>query len=429
MNPPASAVYPAYMVVPMDHKTARRRRPLWHYLAGVLFIISATGLLRLGNKGHFEHTVGRVPYSKHGPSSCFDPVNWTIPADGSADDSSYHASTSMIFPIDSQEIRFVADGALQYGDFEVSQDNHEHSDSVIVNVDVAYSHPDALDEATVCRTHPDESKWGLAIFTPHWSAPHLDRSLRFRIHLRLPAATPGKTLRLNALRTHLPLFTHRLPALADSVYFDSIKLKSENAPIQADSLRGNRIWFSSRNGVIEGNFTASDLLDLHTANAHIDVHAELINGNASTTRLFLTTSNARINGEITLISNTSAATEGNFHVVARSLNAPLKLAFEDAPVDSSLTVTASTSNSPARVALHSTFEGVFDLMSSSIFRPEVDLGPVDDPAERGRTRQVRFSTQKGTRRSGSVSWGKGDGATSGGRVVVETTNAPLSLVL
>ena len=73
-----------------------------------------------------------------------------------------------------------------------------------------------------------------ALQTPHWGAPHLDRNLRFHIHLRLPAAYPGSPLKVNALSTHLPIFSHHLPELAETVYFDFLDLKSQNAPIKAD---------------------------------------------------------------------------------------------------------------------------------------------------------------------------------------------------
>ncbi len=130
---------------------------------------------------------------------------------------------------------------------------------------------------------------------------------------------------------------------------------------------------------------------------------------------------------MSLISNTSSASEGNFHVVGRTSNAPLSLTFVDAPVDSSLSLAASTSNSPARVVLHKTYEGTFDLASSLVFRPEVEWSPVNDPTERDRHRRVRLDATKGTRVHGGVSWE--EGGEDRGSAVIETTNSPLRLVL
>lgn len=102
------------------------------------------------------------PY-KYGPWQCSDVVNWTMPADRSGE-LPYHAQASVTLPISAEELHFVADGSLQYGDFEVSQDVDVVADSAVVDIDVAYRHPDAIEEATVCRTHPSDDKWGLGIF-------------------------------------------------------------------------------------------------------------------------------------------------------------------------------------------------------------------------------------------------------------------------
>ncbi|KAI0753380.1 hypothetical protein C8Q80DRAFT_1249886 [Daedaleopsis nitida] len=443
MNPPA--VYQAYMVIPMDHPRIASRRRFWHLLACAFLSFVALHLLLWGNRSHLKRTLGRTTYAKDGLSQCWDPVNWTSTTDLSGE-SPYRARTTLTLPLSAKELLFTADGALQYGDFEVSQDVDVLSENVFVDIDVAFQHPDALSEATVCRTHANEGTWGLGIFTPHWTAPHLDRSLRFHIHLRLPTATLREPLKVNSLSTRLPQFSHRLPELIDSVHFDSIKLKSQNAPIIVDvgvnatsesaapcsrllvqSLAGDRIWLNTRNGLIAGRFTASSLLDVSTANAPISVSAALLNAGESTTNLFLKTTNGRIDAQVSLTSNTSES-GGTFHVVARSSNAPLTLTFVDAPADSTLSMTASTSNAPAHVTVHKTFEGSFDLASSSGFRPEVEWAPVGDPAGHNRTRRVVLDmARKASGKRGTVSWEETGKAK--GRVVVETTNAPLRLVL
>ncbi|KAI0753363.1 hypothetical protein C8Q80DRAFT_1096622 [Daedaleopsis nitida] len=423
-------MYQAYIeVIPVDHPRPARRRRFWQLLACAVLSLVAMHLL-LGSNSRTKG-LGRLPY-KYGRSQCSDAVNWTITTD-SLGDYEYHASTSFSLPLTAADLHFVAEGSLQYGEFEMSHDVDLVSDSALIDVSVEYQHPDAIAEATVCRLHPSEEQWGLGIFTPHWGAFHLDRNLKFRIHVHFPATSSHGPLKLNSLSTHLPLFAHQLPDLANSLHFASVKLVTENALITADSIAGDRVWCTTKNGAIRGNFTASTSLDLYTSNAPIDVSARLINGGGDPSHLFLKTSNGRVDGSIALASNGTDPASTAFHVVARTSNTPLALAITAAPPDSALTLTASTSNGPADVALPRAFAGMFDLASSSVFRPTLDWSPAaagdSDPAGRGRQRRVRLDPLKGraSRLRGSVSWEDGD--EERGRVAVETTNAMLTVTL
>ena len=111
----------------------------------------------------------------------------------------------------------------------------------------------------------------------------------------------------------------------------------------------------------------------------------------------------------------------------RTSNAPLHLQFFDAPVDSALGLQAETSNSPAEVSLHKTFEGEFELASSLFFVPEVQWHPVDDPAGRGRERRVSVGQVSRSHVRGNVGWDEDGGRR--GDVSVKTSNAPLRLFL
>ncbi|KAI0800275.1 hypothetical protein C8Q74DRAFT_1364043 [Fomes fomentarius] len=425
MNPPA--LFQAYIeVIPVDRPSNARRRRLWQLLACV--VLSIVGLhLLLGTNGPTSHVLRHIPY-KYGPSQCSALVNWTAPMDH-VGDFAHHASATVTLPLSAQQLHFVAEGSLQSGDFAVSHDSDVPSGFAVINVNVGYRHPDALEEATVCQTHPDDTTWGLGIFTPHWRAPHLDRNLKFHIRLRLPSTEPGAPLQLGTLSTSLPLFSHSLPDLADSVHFDSVRLKTENSLIKTESVTANRIWFSTKNGAIRGGrLTATSSLDLYTTNAPITVSASLVNDDSMRpSYLSLKTSNGRIDGEISLTSNTSGSASGDFRVVARSSNTPLTLTFVDAPADSALSLSASTSNAPTHVTLHKTFEGTFDLSSSSVFRPQVDWTPADDPTDGIRRRRVRLDTVKGSRVRGGISWV--EGGEDRGQVVLETTNSLLRLTL
>ena len=137
-----------------------------------------------------------------------------------------------------------------------------------------------------------------------------------------------------------------------------------------------------------------------------------------------------IDSQLGLYSNTTNATGGAFTVNARTTNSPMKLSFVDAPADSALHADAGTSNSPAQVQLHETFEGAFSLTTSRFLRPVVEWErDVEDPAGRGRERTVRVNEVKDSLVTGNVFWGKKEGAKARGTVRVSTTNSPLRLLL
>lgn len=214
------------------------------------------------------------------------------------------------------------------------------------------------------------------------------------------------------------------------------------------SLTGDMIHISNQNGQIQGTFNTSKSLYLSTHNAPINVHASLTNNNAGpfdTTQLIMRTTNgyapqpslpvqklilwlcSRISSDITLSSRAQDRTGGQFRVNAHTSNAPLELIFVDAPVDSMLTTSAQTENAPARVVLHKTYEGAFDLVSSTFFRPEVQWDDVEDPKGTGRSRTVAIEPGvSSTAVRGSVTWEERPGA---GNVSVRTSNSPLRLLL
>ena len=137
---------------------------------------------------------------------------------------------------------------------------------------------------------------------------------------------------------------------------------------------------------------------------------------------------SRIDSSVYLQSNTSSATGGKYDVLARTSNGPLDLSVLDAPVDHTLTLDAQTSNVGARVSLHKTFEGSFDLQSSRWFRPTVEWDQdVEDPAGKDRTRSVEFHSIRGGSAQGNAWWEKGNENKGSAKVV--TSNAPVRLQL
>ena len=74
----------------------------------------------------------------------------------------------------------------------------------------------------------------LFLQTPHWKNPINDRNIKFRVVLHLPTASPGAPLKINQLFSDMPRFSHSLPNMVDTAYFELINLKSENALIYVD---------------------------------------------------------------------------------------------------------------------------------------------------------------------------------------------------
>lgn len=99
---------------------------------------------------------------QYSPPQCADRVNWT--KSDSVYPHDYHAGTSFSIPVTAAELAFVSEGALQSGRFEIAQDLESGSKTATIDLHVTYRVEDALDEATVCRLHPDDETWGLGIF-------------------------------------------------------------------------------------------------------------------------------------------------------------------------------------------------------------------------------------------------------------------------
>jgi len=118
-----------------------------------------------------------------------------------------------------------------------------------------------------------------------------------------------------------------------------------------------------------------------------------------------------------------------FDIVARTSNSPLTVSHLAMPVDAILHLDAQTSNSPARVDLHPAYEGTF-VAQSSIFKPTVEASDVEDPANRGRKREVDIRRIHSGAVSGSVVWVPSENRDGkAGDVVLKTSNSPARLTM
>lgn len=209
--------------------------------------------------------------------------------------------------------------------------------------------------------------------------------------------------------------------------------------------------FMTVNGGIHGTLLVTESITARTKNGPIALTAHLVNDHfgAQPTRMSLQTDNGYasnpsptshlsltscliyrpIKSNISLISTAPDSTGGAFNVTAGTTNGPLTVAFQDAPANSTLNASLQTCNAPARVAMHSTFEGHYELHGFVFLRPSVRVMPAQDPTGRGRRRDTATtSTGMGMVR-GYVRWqptsGGGNDQGREGYVRVCTTNAPL----
>lgn len=139
-----------------------------------------------------------------------------------------------------------------------------------------------------------------------------------------------------------------------------------------------------------------------------------------------------LSADFSLVSTFENGTSGAFSVVTRTSNSPLDVNFSAHAPDGLLKLNAQTSNSPAKVQLHPSFEGTLKLRTS-LFVPFVDPDlEADDPAGRDRTRSVNVSPIGRHSRivHADATWLPEDEALKpDGEVKVSTSNSPLLVQL
>ncbi|KAG1758343.1 hypothetical protein EDD22DRAFT_198293 [Suillus occidentalis] len=328
-------------------------------------------------------------------------------------------------PVGSDSLYLISRGGFRYGHVTVEQST-DVSDDVIVRVRAAYFKEKAFERANVCRLERQKTQNGIGIYTSNSWIPGSDDKdlLMFDVTLTLPASANEDALYIKSLETFAPLFSHKVAALSDTVFFGSISLSTTNSPINVQSVAAETGIFATANGLIKGHFHSTSSLKLITANMAIDAHVDLFhNESAKPSELVMTTTNAPLDARVSL--TTASGYTGEFGVDVQTANAPLILAYVDSPVYSQLNSMARTTNAPATVHLHSAFEGSFSV--SSFIGPSLEPHRVEDPAGKGRERHVTSSRSRGLIQ-GSVRWVGGERSGTG-LVQVSTTLSPAKLIL
>ncbi|KAF4589929.1 hypothetical protein EYR38_009224 [Pleurotus pulmonarius] len=315
-----------------------------------------------------------------------------------------HATATFEVPYDLDTMLFLARGSAG-GTFTVVSTD-EVRDTAQVVVVVSYYHEEFRDRAKVCQIKRGETAAGIGIFTPKWDTrrPSREQRLGFSVVVTLPANSSTKPLEIKNFEADMPLFGLAVENLHDSVSFASITLVSSKMFIAARSLVAKNALLRTSDGPISGSidspnlrlitsnapisgtFNASKSLHLLTSNAAIHANIGLSNDDDYSSTALLQTSNGPIRSFINLLrSEESPFAGGIYHIETITSNAPLSVDFPVAPVNSTLSLDGKTSNAPATVSLHPTYEGRFKLITS-LFTPVLEKSSVDDPSGRGRER-------------------------------------------
>lgn len=276
----------------------------------------------------------------------------------------------------------------------------------------------------VCSLKRNEGEFGVGIFNPTTAEPP-HHQVQYDALVELPEGSPF----INRFETHVVNTQQHFDDLQGKIFFEYLNLHGSNGGIKAQSLGAYVANLRTSNSAIEGSFNASDELVIATSNSRVDIDVDFNQLRSSRAKLSITTDNGPLKADIRLhdLRIAQPSTKTSFSVLTHTSNSPLDVAFRDAPIDSLLTYRGSTSNSPANIFLHPTFQGRFTLATHSAWsNPIVHQHWVDDPAGRGRTRLVTYRNLRGYVQ-GDITWGDADGEK--GEVIVDTSNAGLTLDL
>ncbi|THH00171.1 hypothetical protein EW026_g2301 [Hermanssonia centrifuga] len=353
------------------------------------------------------------------------------PPDHHHESFTHAARTSLELPLSSDLLYILSRGVLSHGVIQINDHGDSDSDVAVVGVTFLYNSPSVLDVAKVCALGHGEGKHGVGIFTPmHRSHPKHEHRTRFVVDVTLPSSSSSSPLVIKRFETDMPIFTHYIHDLENTVDFHSLKLRTSNGPIVARSVFAQEGFIQTSNGPIVGNFSSSDSLVLRTSNGVIHANVTLSSGDShQETKLDLKTSNSPITSNITLVSTTEDGTGGAFKVNTKTSNGPLVIGYPSAPIDSHLDFEARSSNSPVRATLHETYEGDFFLRSSAWFPTSVEHDDsIEDPAGKDRKRQVDIHKVSRGVIEGSVKWVPSE-EKQAGTVRISTSNSPVQLTL
>ncbi|KAG9105387.1 hypothetical protein FRC07_009324 [Ceratobasidium sp. 392] len=342
----------------------------------------------------------------------------------------FSAFESFQLPINSSLHYLIARGSVYSGVAVIRGDEGADPNVIGVNVTVRYSSQRALSRAKICMLQTSEGGHGIGIYTPRnrfdWGDENRDR-LRFLVTVTIPISR-ASLLNLNAFDTHLPNFRHKFEQLGDRVQFEHLSVEGTNGVIQSDSLYVSEGMLKTTNGGINGQFNTTDSLVLQTTNGVVDIDVGITNDDTHrASNLFVQSTNGRLESRVSLLTTHDQRPQpkgGHFTVQTRTTNGQLNVQFPTSPIDSLLDFDGHTTNSPADISLHASYEGSFRIKTSN-GGPEVDNEHARDPTGKGRYRTVNVSKSSKNEVQGKIFWGHEKDHNEGtetGRAVIQTSN-------
>ncbi|KAF8195295.1 hypothetical protein K438DRAFT_1674007 [Mycena galopus ATCC 62051] len=365
------------------------------------------------------------------------------------EDFPYSADASFELPVSADTLFLISRNAGHRRAFSTGRVNYlqseEVSDSVKVDITAYFWHEEYLEHSKVCLLKHGEDQTGVGIFTKWHGERHRHSNrekLRFEVTVTFPRTDDESDLSINRFLTDLEIFSQTFADLSH-VAFGKLDLKTAVAAIHAESLSaGNasirtsvgaikiqsliapEASISTSMGPIEGMYNGSKLI-LTTSNGAINVDVNLSNDADDAAELKMHTSNGHIQGNVNLVSAKEDSSEAAFVIAARTSHGRVGVDVLSAPLNSNITLQATTAIGAAAVSLPATYEGSFRA-STSLGSVEVSAAEgVEDPASEGRERKLEFDQVTRSTAAGRIGWSE-DGA-GRGSVNVMTSLAPVKI--
>ncbi|CAE7150533.1 unnamed protein product [Rhizoctonia solani] len=362
--------------------------------------------IHLDIQGLDHHAEGCAVWDNYEPSHDFSSTNAT-----------YTRSNKYTFsiPLSSERYHFVSWGPIDKSLFQVIPVESD-KDQVVVEVVIE---KDPYDVARVCAlpSKGEQETYGVGIYSPRREHPYPSEDWPvFSVKVFLPVTKAQQ--HLGSFETRLGQFEHVFPDLA-TINFSRLSVGAANVPMSFEDVVANVIRASNANGKISGKLTAGTKLTVSNANAPIEGEVTLTGSGV----LHLNNANSPITSTIHLKSG-DAHPRPEYQLSLTNANAPVSATISQ-PLNSGLSLKASTVMSNVDVRLDPAYEGEFKL--SNVFgSPVVELKNKEDPSGEGRERYLRFD-KRGSTTVGSVEWGRGDHAH--GNVDLSTVGGSIELYL
>jgi hypothetical protein len=132
---------------------------------------------------------------------------------------------------------------------------------------------------------------------------------------------------------------------------------------------------------------------------------------------------------MSLTSISSLGTGGTFGVHTHTTNGPIKVVFDDSPVDSVLNFDAQSTNSPVHAVLHPAYEGTFSMHTTNADAVLDDSRNVEDPSGHGRKRRLSIDSASNYDMHGGLEWVRSTNDNQAGSINISTTNTLIKLTI